>query len=60
LFGEVAVIEPSLLVCIVFDELGPFGYPLFNCIIESLSSDFDLVLRVGVVVTHSWEDFVTL
>lgn len=59
LLREIAVIEPGLLGLIAVDELRPFGHPLPESILESLPTDSDLVLRVGIVIAHCREDVVT-
>jgi len=46
------------LVLFAVNELDPFGNPQFDGILESLPSDSDLVLRVGIVIAHCGEDII--
>jgi hypothetical protein len=58
LLRVVAVVKPGFLVLFSFNELDPVGNPQFDGILESPSSDSDLVLRVGIVIAHGGEDII--
>lgn len=41
---------------IIIHELSPGWHPLLDCLFEAFAADSDLVLWVGVVIAHGWED----